>query len=212
MIKGRSGTVTEQNHAKKLLPILNRHHLLICTLMVWNATAMEILPLYLSNLVPEWIALILSVTLLLIVGEILPSAILTGPNQIQLASFLAPLVYFVLVLFSPVSYPISLLLDYVVGEDEPITTYNKFQLEQLVKIQHEEISKRMSTGHHPHSTSGAHDAVNKEEVNLIAGVLRFANVLVKDKMSREIFSLDVNDRLDLNVSFYTLLFVLQRLT
>lgn len=78
MIKQKSGTELEKKQATILLPLLDRHHLLICTLMLWNATSMEILPLYLSNLVPEWVALILSVTLLLLVGEILPSAILTG--------------------------------------------------------------------------------------------------------------------------------------
>jgi metal transporter CNNM len=123
--------------------------------MLGNATAMEILPLYLSNLVPEWVALILSVTLLLLVGEILPSAILTGPNQIQIAAMLAPLVYLVLILFSPLAYPISLILDVIVGKDEPITTYNKLELEQLVKIQHEEITKRLTlTGDHGHSAAG----------------------------------------------------------
>lgn len=43
------------------------------------------------------------------------------------------------------------------------------------------------------------DAVNHEEVNMIAGVLNFANVQVKDKMSREVFSLNVNDKFDLQV-------------
>jgi CBS domain containing-hemolysin-like protein len=45
----------------------------------------------------------------------------------------------------------------------------------------------------------ADDHVNREEVNMIAGVLNFATVQVKDKMSKEVFSLNVNDKFDLQV-------------
>jgi CBS domain containing-hemolysin-like protein len=45
----------------------------------------------------------------------------------------------------------------------------------------------------------ADDNVNREEVNMIAGVLNFATVQVKDKMSKEVFSLNVNDKFDLQV-------------
>lgn len=68
---------------------------------------------------------------------------------------LAPMVYLVLILFSPIAYPISVMLDVLVGKDEPITTYNKLELEQLVKIQHEEITKRLSeAGPHGHPNYG----------------------------------------------------------
>lgn len=77
-IKMRSGTPDEKKYAAKVLPIISRHHLLLVSLMLWNAAATEALPIFLSGLVPEYLAIIISVTLVLFVGEIIPAAILTG--------------------------------------------------------------------------------------------------------------------------------------
>jgi metal transporter CNNM len=79
-IKARSGTPSEQKYAAKVLPVISQHHLLLVTLMLWNACATEALPIFLNKLVPEYVAIIVSVTLVLFVGEIIPS-ILTGPNH-----------------------------------------------------------------------------------------------------------------------------------
>jgi metal transporter CNNM len=68
-IKLRSGTANEKKNASKVLPIISRHHLLLVTLMLWNASATEALPIFLSGLVPEYLAVIISVTLVLFMGE-----------------------------------------------------------------------------------------------------------------------------------------------
>lgn len=81
-IKSRSGTPKEKIYADRLIPIISRHHLLIVTLMLWNVTATEALPIFLSGLVPEYLALIISVILVLFFGEIIPAAILTGQYDI----------------------------------------------------------------------------------------------------------------------------------
>ena len=109
----RSGTADEKKYAALLQPIIKNHHLLLCTLMLWNASAFEALPIFLNKLVTEWQAIVISVTLILFAGEIIPSAILTGPNQLYLASKCVPLVWLVMILFFPVAYPISKLLDVV---------------------------------------------------------------------------------------------------
>ena len=114
-IKSRSGTVLEKKCAAKVLPIISRHHLLLVSLMLWNAAATEALPIFLSALVPEYLAIIISVTLVLFVGEIIPASILTGPNQLVIAANLTPMVYIVLLIFYPIAYPISCILDYVLG-------------------------------------------------------------------------------------------------
>ena len=114
-IKSRSGTVDEKKYAAKVLPIISRHHLLLVSLMLWNAAATEALPIFLSALVPEYLAIIISVTLVLFVGEIIPASILTGPNQLLIAANLTPMVYLVLLFFYPIAYPISCILDYLLG-------------------------------------------------------------------------------------------------
>lgn len=47
-IKQRVGTPKEKKYAKALLPILNRRHLLLVTLLLFNASAAESLPLFLG--------------------------------------------------------------------------------------------------------------------------------------------------------------------
>lgn len=190
-IKKLSGTPTEKKHAEALLPLISRHHLLLVSLMLWNATAMEVLPLFLDKLVPEWVAIIISVTLVLFVGEILPAAILTGPNQLQIAYNLSGLVYGVFVVFFPIAYPVSLLLDYCLGAEEGLTTYNKSELLTMVRIQHEAHAKSIDR----HDESG----VQEEEVNIIDGVLRFSSITVKEVMTSDIFMLSMEDTFSFEV-------------
>lgn len=62
-----------------------------------------------------------------------------GPNQIQLASRLIPLVKLVMLLLLPISYPIAKMLDYLLhDEDEQGNMYNRGELAALVRIQYEE--------------------------------------------------------------------------
>jgi CBS domain containing-hemolysin-like protein len=84
-IKIETGSDLEKSQAKRVLPIITRHHLLIVTLMLYYATENEALPIFLD--VPSWLSIVLSVTLVLIFGEIVPSAIFTGPQQLAMLLF-----------------------------------------------------------------------------------------------------------------------------
>ena len=44
----------------------------------------EALPIFLNMIVPEFVAVIMSVTLVLIFGEIIPSAVFTGPKKLTI--------------------------------------------------------------------------------------------------------------------------------
>jgi CBS domain containing-hemolysin-like protein len=117
-IKMRSGTEEEKKMGAKVLPLITNHHLLLVTLMLTNATANEALPLFLDKLVPPYIVIILSVTLVLIFGEIVPSAFMTGPNQLQIAAFLAPVTWFLIFIMYPIAYPLAKALDSWLGHDD----------------------------------------------------------------------------------------------
>ncbi len=62
------GTTDEQHQAKRLLPVLKRKHLLLVTLLLFNAASAEALPLFLDELVPSYVAIILSVVCILIIS------------------------------------------------------------------------------------------------------------------------------------------------
>ena len=80
------------------------------TLLLGNACANEALPIFLDKLVPSEVAILVSVTCVLIFGEILPSALMLGPRQLMLAAALAPAVRGLMIITSPLSVPIARLL------------------------------------------------------------------------------------------------------
>ena len=57
----------------------------------------------------------------------------------MIAANLLPMVYVVYVVFFPIAYPISLVLDYVLGHDGGITLYNRKEIATMMNIQHEEV-------------------------------------------------------------------------
>jgi hypothetical protein len=50
---------------------VKNQHLLLCTLLIGNSLAMEALPIFLDTLVPPYVAILISVTLILAFGEVL---------------------------------------------------------------------------------------------------------------------------------------------
>jgi metal transporter CNNM len=141
LIKTRAGaTLTQREQAGRLVPIIQRRHLLLVTLLLLNSLSSEALPIFLNDLVPDYVAVLLSVVLVLVFGEILPSAVFTGPKQLQMASRLAPLVNVCLCIVYPIAYPISLVLDWLLHDDDAHngTSYNRGELSALIRIQYEE--------------------------------------------------------------------------
>lgn len=147
LIKERAGeTDEERKMASALLPIVNQRHRLLVTLLLMNSIANEALPIFLEALVPSTVAILLSVTMVLFFGEIIPSAIFTGPNQLELAHRLVPLVRSALFLLYPIAGPIAYILDHLLhNEDDDASGYNRGELAALIRINYEQrlTRKRM---------------------------------------------------------------------
>lgn len=133
-------------YAAALYPVVKDRHFLLVTLLLLDALAYETLPLFLDKLLPSWLVLLLSTTLVLLFGEIVPSAIFMGPQQLALAYYMLPLVKILMTVLYPVAKPCSILLDYVVhgpnGEDETQEEYNREELSALVNLQYERRIKK----------------------------------------------------------------------
>ena len=148
LLPGRVISENERRYASNLFPVVKNRHKLLVTLLILNAMAYEALPIFLDRLVPSWAAILLSTTLVLLFGEILPSAVFTGPKQLMLGSFVLPLVKLFLVLLYPLAHPLSLILDHVVyGSVDPDlhvpNEYDRAELAALVRIQYEDgIARR----------------------------------------------------------------------
>jgi len=67
-------------------------------------------------MVNEFESVLISVTIVLIFGEIIPQALCCGPNQIDIAYILSKPTKLLMYVTSPLSYPIARSLDYIIGE------------------------------------------------------------------------------------------------
>ena len=65
----RDELAREQHYAKNIMPLVSNHHYLLVTLLLLNSLANEALPIFLDEIVPSYIAIILSVTLVLFFGN-----------------------------------------------------------------------------------------------------------------------------------------------
>jgi hypothetical protein len=57
---------------ERIFPVIDQHHWMLVTLLLCNAAAMETLPIFLDRIFPPAIAVLISVTLILMFGEIIP--------------------------------------------------------------------------------------------------------------------------------------------
>jgi metal transporter CNNM len=207
----------EKEYAESLYPLVSRHHLLLVTLLLMNSIANEALPLFLNEIVSPVMAVILSVTAVLIFGEILPSAIFTGPNQLAIGASLAPLVWFFIYCFWIISYPISLLLDRMLGEEHK-GRYNKAEFRALINLHNEATDEDISAEALADEENqlvtvgglagvraelGAKQILNrsgiaKQELRIMTGALELHRLKVKDIMLPldEVYMLSTDTKLD----------------
>ena len=77
-IKLKNGTEQEKKDSKKIKEVIEKKHLLIATLLLCNALAMESLPIFLDAIFSATTAILISTTIVLVFGEILPQVKLKG--------------------------------------------------------------------------------------------------------------------------------------
>ncbi|KAF3972629.1 hypothetical protein CMV_003890 [Castanea mollissima] len=181
-VLAKAGQPQDRKNAEKILPIVKNHHLLLCTLLISNSIAMEALPIFVDGLLPAWGAILVSVTLVLAFGEIIPQALCSryGLSVGAKFSFLVRLLVLVLL---PISYPISKLLDWLLGEGHS-ALLGRAELKTLVNM-------------HGYK-AGKGGELTDDETAIIIGALDMTQKTAKDAMTpiSEIFSLDINSKLD----------------
>jgi len=159
------------------MALLQHHHLLLVTLLLANASVMEALPIVLDKLVPSFVAIIISVTAVLSFGEIIPQAISTRA-PLAVGGTMAPVVWFFMGMLFLVSWPISKVLDCVLGHDDKAKPllFNRDQLSVLVHLQKSENTDV------------------KDEADIMQGALQLRNVTVAGIMTsfERMFSLSTD--------------------
>ncbi|OAE26207.1 hypothetical protein AXG93_3457s1340 [Marchantia polymorpha subsp. ruderalis] len=178
----RSGKPDDRRHAAKILPVVRNQHLLLVTLLVGNAMAMEALPLFLDSVVDTYVAIILSVTLLLMFGEILPQAVCSRYG-LAVGAAVAPLVRVLLFVMFPVAFPLSKMLDWMLGEKHALL-FGRAELRTLVDM-------------HSHA-AGNGGQLSRSETSIISGALQLGEKTAGHAMTPlgRTFSVDLHSRLD----------------
>ena len=165
------GEPDKARYAKAVLPLVMRHHLLLVTLLLCNAGVNETLPLFLDDLLPSPIyAIIVSVTAVLMFGEVIPQAI-CSKHGLRIGAFFAPLVWLLMLLTLPVSYPLAKLLDLVLGSDHS-AFFRRAELGALVKMHGAEGP---SSGHNT-------EVLSPDEVTIIRAALDMESKCARDAM------------------------------
>ncbi|XP_027148982.1 DUF21 domain-containing protein At1g47330-like isoform X1 [Coffea eugenioides] len=182
-VLSKSGRPQDRIHASKILPVVKNQHLLLCTLLIGNSLAMESLPILLDKLVPPWAAILISVTLILMFGEILPQAICTRYG-LTVGATVAPFVHLLLWIFFPVAYPISKVLDRMLGKGHA-ALLRRAELKTFVDFHEKEAGKGGDLTH--------------DETTIIAGALELTQKTARDAMTpiSKAFSLDLDGTLNL---------------
>ncbi|XP_062307076.1 metal transporter CNNM4 isoform X2 [Osmerus eperlanus] len=158
------GTEKEKKYARKIEPIRSKGNYLLCSLLLGNVLVNTTLTILLDDLIGSGLGAVVASTIgIVIFGEIVPQALCSrhglavGANTIMVTKF------FMLVTF-PLSWPISKLLDCVLGQ-EIGTVYNREKLVGMLKV-----------------TEPYNDLV-KEELNMIQGALELRTKTVEDVMT-----------------------------
>ena len=77
-MKLKKGSLDEKRAASVIIPIIEKHHILLSTLLIANALALESLPIYVNMILPSYIAIIVSTFLVVFFAEIFPQAYCTS--------------------------------------------------------------------------------------------------------------------------------------
>ncbi|PKU83929.1 DUF21 domain-containing protein [Dendrobium catenatum] len=179
----KAGKPEDRKNAMKILPVVKNQHLLLCTLLIGNSLAMEALPIFLNSLVPAWGAILLSVTLILAFGEIIPQSVCSRYG-LSVGARTAWIVRVLLLVFFPITYPISKVLDWILGKGH-YALLRRAELKTLVDMHGNEAGKGGELTH--------------DETTIITGALDLTQKTAKDAMTpiSDTFSLDINAKLDM---------------
>ena len=159
-----SGSEKERGYAKAIHPVRKLGNFLLCAILLGNVLVNNTLTITLDSMIGQGIWAVVFATLAIVIfGEIIPQAIcsrhglMVGARTIWLTKLF-------MVLTSPLAWPLSKILDRVLGR-EVGTVYNKQRLMELIKV-----------------TDGMSD-LQKDEVNMVTGALVLNKKKVEDVMT-----------------------------
>jgi len=161
----KTGSEDEQENAKAISPVRNFGNFLLCSLLFGNVLVNVVIPMLLDSIPGAngiW-AVVGSTFGIVVFGEIIPQAICSR-HGLAVGAKTIIITKFFMLLTSPLSWPISKLLDLMLGE-ELGTVYNRARLIELLRVTQAETD------------------LNKDEVNILTGALVLQEKKIEDIMT-----------------------------
>ncbi|CAM9396109.1 unnamed protein product [Scytosiphon promiscuus] len=164
--------------AKRIQPVRADGNLLLCTLLLGNVAVNALLSIVMANLTSGLIGFILATVIITIFGEIIPQAVCSR-HALLIGSRVVPMVKVIILIFYPITKPMSMMLDKLLG-DEIGTIHSRKELNELLKI---------------HVQHGAIDVETGREV---AGAMNYKEHTVREVMTpmKDCFMLSVSEKLN----------------
>lgn len=132
MIISNTGTDAERRYAKAIYPVRLHGNYLLCSILLGNVLVNSIFTILLEDMFSGLVAVVLSTLCIVVVGEICPQAVCSR-HGLAIGAKTIYITKTVMVLTAPLSWPLSHLLDKILGE-EIVTTYTRERLKELVKV------------------------------------------------------------------------------
>ena len=148
------------------MPVRGMGNFLLCSILLGNVLVNNTLTILLDTLTGGGgtVAVICATLCIVVFGEIIPQAICSR-HGLAVGAKTIWLTKFFMLITSPLSFPISILLDKVLGSEIGIF-YNKERLMELLKV------------------TDQYNDLEKDEVNIVTGALVLKQKTVKDIMTQ----------------------------
>ncbi|PIN80656.1 hypothetical protein COV11_03620 [Candidatus Woesearchaeota archaeon CG10_big_fil_rev_8_21_14_0_10_30_7] len=151
--------------AIKIFPLREKGNLLLCTLLTGNVLVNSVLAIFLGSITVGIVAVIISTSLIVILGEILPQAAFSK-YALEASSKITWLIWPCVWLLYPITWPLSKCLDWILGGELP-TIYSKKEIQLFLEEHHK-----------------AHKApIDEEEFEILEGGLEFSDHKVREVMT-----------------------------
>jgi metal transporter CNNM len=126
------GSREEAGWALKIFPLRRKGNLLLCTLLIGNTLVNAMIAIVSASFTGGVAGTILSTGFIVVFGEISPQS-LCSRHGLRIGAATVPIVRIFLAALFPVAWPISIVLDHVLGE-EMGTIYSKKELSVLMEM------------------------------------------------------------------------------
>ena len=173
------GSPSEKRYAKTIAPLRKRGNYLLCTILLGNVLVNNTLTVLMDDLTGSGATAVIVATIGIVVfGEIIPQAVCSR-HGLAIGAKTIIITKFFMVFTFLISFPISKVLDAVLGE-EMGSTYNRDRLRELLKVTGDNID------------------LGKDEVNIITGALELSKKTVLDVMTplEDVYMIEYNMLLD----------------